>query len=280
MKTSRLVIVLMCSVLAVGQTISSASENDGLPPRDQVEQVLVPLRVGEFDGAFGSHFVVEMWIRNDNDQPARVFRLRVNDPRGGPPVAVPDSPIPPRTSIKVQPLIYLADFFTVGEFFWVDKMAAANTFFSLRVRDTSRSSLSGGAEVPTMRESAVPARMRVQLLNVPVEPGFRHTLRIYPVDYVRDPSIVPANRVRIFDMETDSLLVDEPIQFNGYADQSPVTYTERPYPNQTNQLMDRYVGGLQGHTKVRVELESNLYRFWAFISIANNMTQETTVITP
>lgn len=85
---------------------ASPAPGDGIPQRDEVEQVLVPLSVGEFDGAFGSHFV-------------------------------------------------------------------------LRVRETSRSSSSAGVDIPTPRESASPARMRLQLLNVPVEPGFRHTLRIF-----------------------------------------------------------------------------------------------------
>jgi hypothetical protein len=37
---------------------------------------------------------------------------------------------------------------------------------------------------------------------------------------------------------------------------------------------------LQGHPAVRVEIESNVFFFWAFITVANDVTQEITVIKP
>ena len=265
---------------ALNWSTGAAAAESAIPPRDEVEQVLVPLSVGEFDGAFGSHFVIEMWMRNDGDQPARIFRLVSDCPRPHfcTTVAVPDTPVPPRTTVHVAPLEngYSAK---LGEFFWVDKVAAQKIVFSLRVRETSRSSSSAGVDIPTLRESDGSGKMRLQLLNIPVEPGFRHTLRIYTLDYLRDPSIVPSQRIRIFDLATDELLVDEPILFYVFEGEGPSTYTIEPYPNPFSSFLDKYET-LQGHSKVRVELESNFFKFWAFVSVTNDATEETTIIAP
>lgn len=251
------------------------------PPRSQVEQVLAPLAPGEFDGAFGSHFVVELWARNDTDQPAKVFRLTCgNNPRVCASLEVPTTPIPPRTTTRLLPLDNGFGSFKIGEFLWVEKAAAPKVFFSLRVRDTSRSGSSAGVEIPTPRESASPWRMRQQLLNVPVEAGLRHTLRIYTSDYVRDPTIVISERMKIYDMETDALLVDDAIGFNGFEGEGPDAYTVEPFPNSRASFLDKYTGALQGHTRVRLEIESNFYSFWAFLTVANNVTQEITAIAP
>ena len=263
-------------------TVATSSAQIVLPPlpsRDQVEQVLAPLAVGEFDGAFGSHFVVEMWIRNDGDLPARVFRLTCgSNPRACIPTAVPDAPIPARTTIQVQPLENGYGSFKVGEFFWVEKLAAPNVFFSLRVRDTSRSASSVGVTIPTPRESSMPGRTRVELLNVPVEQGFRHTLRVYTFDLLPSPSL-PPNRIRIYDLQTDALLVDDTIGFGGFEAEGPGFYSVEPLPNVYSFFLDKY-DALRGHAKVRLELESTAYKFWAFVTVANDVTQETTVITP
>src|SRR5262245_4900542 len=169
MRTLTLAIAYPILLCATGLSAT----NDSLPPRTEVEQVLAPLSVGEFDGAFGSHFVVEMFVRNDGDVPARVFRLTCgSDPRSCVPAADTDTPIPPRTTKQIGPFDNGYTFFKIGEFFWVDKSAAADVFFSLRVRDTSRSTSSAGVEIPTPRESATPGKMRQQLLNVPVESNF------------------------------------------------------------------------------------------------------------
>lgn len=277
-------------ILVMEATVASSNAQiiipPSLPPRDQVEQVLAPLAVGEFDGAFGSHFVVEMWIRNDGDLPARVFRLTCgSNPRVCIPTPFPDAPIPARTTVRVQSLDNGYGPFKVGEFFWVEKSAAPNVFFSLRVRDTSRSTLSTGVAIPTPRESAMPARMRVELLNVPVEPGFRHTLRIYSFDCLVcfDASLVPIQRIRIYDLDTDALLVDDNIAFASFDVEGPrpfTVYTVEPFPNAYGFVLDKYADALRGHAKVRLELESNVSDFWAFITVANDITQETTVITP
>ena len=124
----------------------------------------------------------------------------------------------------------------------------------------------------------MPGKMRTQLLNVPVESGFRHTLRIYTFDYLRDPSIMPASRIRVFDLGTDALLVDEPILIYGSDVEGPSVYATAPYSNAYASFLDKY-DALRGHSKVRVELESNFFKFWAFITVANDVTQEVTVIT-
>lgn len=274
-------------ILVMEATVTSSNAQiiipPSLPPRDQVEQVLAPLAVGEFDGAFGSHFVVEMWIRNDSDMPARVFRLTCgSNPRACIPTPVPDDPIPARTTVQMRPLENGYGSFKIGEFFWVEKAASPNVFFSLRVRDTSRSALSTGVTISTLHESATLARMRVELLNVPVEPGFRHTLRVYAFDCLCDGSVPdPSNRMRIYDLETDELLVDDKIGFTSFAVAgAPFTlYTVEPFPNALGFFLDKY-DALRGHAKVRLELESNIHHFWAFITVANDTTQETTVITP
>lgn len=278
------IFISMClSVLATAVIIAPSSAQV-LPPRNQIEQVLAPLAVGEFDGAFGSHFVVEMWVRNDADVPAQIFRLfcgsSPNFPRGCVPTSSPADPIPARTTVQVRPLNNGYGTFKIGEFFWVEKGASPHVFFSLRVRDISRSSLSAGVEIPTPRESEGPWKMRQELLNVPLETGFRHSLRIYTHDYLNPQPAVISNRVRIYDMETDALLVDDSIPFAGYEFESSNSYTIEPFPNAYAFFLDKYGAQLQGHMKARLEIESNFYSFWAFIAVANDLTQEITVIAP
>jgi hypothetical protein len=190
---------------------------------------------------------------------------------------LPDLPIPPRTTVSIAPVATAGDPRVFGDFFYVEKAARSKVFFSVHVRDTSRFASSAGFEVPVVSETA--SRMRVQLLDIPVDSRYRHTLRVYVFDYLRDPGISPANRIRIYDLETDALLVDEPLVFNGYEDQGPTTYTVEPYPNLFTYFLDAYPSLRQG-SRVRVEIESNFYRFWAFATTINNETQEATLRSP
>jgi hypothetical protein len=272
------IVVLAC--VSIWSLTGLATAQDSLPPRSEVEQVLAPLSVGEFAGAVGSHFVVEMWARNDGDQPARLFRLvsQCPGPHSCTTVAVPTAPVPPKTTLQVMPLDNGYQI-KLGEFFWVDKTASPSFFLSLRVRETTRAASSAGVDIPILRESTTPGKTRQQLLNVPVEAGFRHTLRIYTLENIGDASTAPVQRLRIFDLETDALLVDDPILIYGFDGAGPTSYTIQPYPNTYTSFLDKYTA-LQGHSKVRVEIESNVFKFWAFVAVTNDATGETTIVAP
>jgi hypothetical protein len=271
--------VLLAGLVSV---LPLAAKTMAQTPRSEVEQILVPLRAGEVAGAYGSHWVTEILVRNDAEVPVRIFRfIRVTAPcppcRGSVTRELPDLPISPKTTVSIASVVTGGDPRVFGDFFYVEKAARSKVFFSVHVRDTSRSASSAGFEVPVVSETA--SRMRVQLLDIPVDRRYRHTLRVYVFDYLSDPGINPANRIRIYDLETDALLVDEPLVFNGYTDQGPTSYTVEPYPNLFTYFLDAYPSLRQG-SKVRVEIESNFYRFWAFSTTINNETQEATLRSP
>jgi hypothetical protein len=77
----------------------------------------------------------------------------------------------------------------------------------LRVQDLSRQALTWGTEVPIVDENdVIPGR--VDLAGVPAESDFRPMLRIYDFDGTPESLV----RLRIFDEETNEVLVDEEVR--------------------------------------------------------------------
>lgn len=145
--------------------------------------------------------------------------------------------------------------------------------FGLRVADTSRGGLNAGTQIPVVRERDY-FQGTVRMPNVPIDSRFRLTLRVYEMGLTAS-----AVTVRVFDQQTNALLGSHEFQLTApttgafrfepaylqLADLSSIVPTATPLPS-----------------IVRVELEpsSKEARYWAFISITNNETQQLTVITP
>lgn len=150
----------------------------------------------------------------------------------------------------------------------------SNVAFNLRVADTSRSAENAGAEIPVVREKDF-LTSTARLLNVPVDTGFRFTLRLYSLESS------PANyAIRLYDENTNALVA---------------TFTKHIVPPPTGllQFEPGYVeinGDSIGHsaaivprtTALRIEVEplTQGSAFWAFVAVTNNDTQQLTVVTP
>lgn len=138
----------------------------------------------------------------------------------------------------------------------------------LRVRDLSRNASSAGAEIPVVPESEFRSRP-IQLLDVPNTGGFRFLLRIYEMNLESAPF-----NLRVYDALGGTLLRE------GTVVAAPSGgYPVHPAYVQSNALFD----GLPSTSpRIRVEIApgAGASRFWAFITVTNNSTQELTVISP
>ena len=155
---------------------------------------------------------------------------------------------------------------TVGRIFWVPKgkdLVAAN----LRVTDVTRQASSHGVEIPVVHRHDFTER-RLALLDVPIDPRFRNTLRIYSLqrgEVIVDVQIGQDGR-QIFLQPATSWF--EP----AYA-----SFTDFPLPSQ--------LPAGQSTIRVIVSAPNNGPELpgtpiWAFITVTNNETQEITTITP
>ncbi|HEY8167066.1 MAG TPA: hypothetical protein VIF83_16065 [Gemmatimonadaceae bacterium] len=241
-------------------------------------KLLIPIPLGDYAGANASVWRNELWIRNDADHPVRIYRRAwqpIPDSRGFRIVDVPDTPVPALTTLEVEPLPGRESFVT-SEYIYVDDASAEQVYLQARTHDASRNQTSAGTNIPVIPTTA--GRMRQQLLNVPIDDRYRYALRVYTFDAVANIPIKPENRIRIFDLASDALLVDEPLLFNGFENEGTCPGLPYPYPNVlTNVRFDR--PELAGRL-VRIEVVSNLYFFWAMLSLTNNTTNEVTIITP
>jgi hypothetical protein len=145
--------------------------------------------------------------------------------------------------------------------------------FGLRVADTSRSGFTAGTQIPVVRERDY-FQGTVRMPNVPIDSRFRLTLRVYEMGLTSS-----AVTIRVFDQQTNALLGSHQFQLT-----APTTGAFRFEPGylQLGDLSSIVPSTTTLPSTVRIELEpsSKEARFWAFISITNNETQQLTVITP
>ncbi|HUO83732.1 MAG TPA: IPT/TIG domain-containing protein [Thermoanaerobaculia bacterium] len=164
-----------------------------------------------------------------------------------------------------------------GLILWAPESGADQLHYSLRVRDLSRQATSAGTEIPVIHEQELRSGTIV-LLDVPADSRFRSTLRLFDVQG-RDGMQV---RMRIHADDEEEPRVDTILTLR----QSVVNIMPDPFPTSPSY---GYVGDLTatfpvlaGAAMFRVDLEplEPLERFWAFVSITNNDTQQITVVTP
>ena len=235
----------------------------------EFERVLFPISAPEVPGAYGSTWVTEHFVRNDGITPVQVMR----DDCGN---LACLTTVPPRTTFKAAPA-------STKDRLWfsIEKDKSSQMFFSTVVRDVGKSIEPWGTEIPSVRESEFRSG-RVQLLNVPGDPTFRKTLRIYliPVpDPTQEAQVTLA--VRIFDLDAE---------LNG----TPRLLSERNYTVRNTPLqqkldylpifdLDTDFPTIRTVTRLRVEVErvSGLQAaVWALLSVTNNQTQHVTIFTP
>jgi len=163
-----------------------------------------------------------------------------------------------------------------GQFFYIRPQDAGKWRFNARIRDAARVQQTAGAEMPIVRATEFRADT-IALLNVPVAPQYRHTLRIYD-DLGRDRTGVS---IRIYSGdETEPRLIagTELVRAHNQTTTTALLSTHPAYAQlELGQLLP-----LAGLESLRVEIEPRDpgVRLWAFISIVNNETHHVTVVTP
>ncbi len=165
-----------------------------------------------------------------------------------------------------------------GQFVYVPQGSAEDLRVHTRVYDDSQLDKSFGVEVPAVRPNDfTPANRGTVLLDVPLSPQFRHTLRIYD----RDPT--PGRRVVIFVrmMGDRTIRADISRIFTIPPDNSTGPFGLPLRPGYIQFSSDE-LPSLAGIDRIWYTIAPTDFttRLWAFVSITNNTTQEVTIITP
>jgi hypothetical protein len=236
------------------------------------ERILVPVFSPPVQGAFGSEFRTILRASNTGSQPNRVALYGLDSTCIlVQPVLGPNDPRLINNDATTQELTPECSQWP-ARFFYVPSSVAGNLTMNLRVRDTSRSDLSHGTEIPVVRESEFKDG-RLVLLGVPIDnTRFRNTLRIYATE----PGFVAVtigDQVRAVEL------------LAGRNEFEPAFAMLGNYPGP---------GEIEapGRDTVRIMIEAmpapggittpipSAKPIWAFVSVTNNVTQEITVVTP
>lgn len=269
---------VLAMVLATG-TLMAGSAASG--QERTFTRFLLPFYVSNFNpapGAYGSRWGAETMLHYAGSEDALMVPLpfcfvtcpswHVLAPGGAPfPVGV--------QILSAEPAIFIH----------VDSRYASFVTFSSRIRDLSRMTESAGTNVPVIREDQFFARPLL-LLNVPIDTAFRNALRVYALPDVASPEV----EVRYFRHPAPGrvdlnlvLLRSERVSLRttpGVFGGLDVELDKYPSMAERGNLQD--LPEFAGEEAIWMEITPVTpgLRFWAFVSVTNNTTQEVTIITP
>jgi hypothetical protein len=256
-------LLLASLVMAAVSTSAHAAEN--------YERMLLPLVISVqqgIPGAEGSRWRTFLVGRNESDEFVHVTQT----PDNTCPVLCPPQTAQPRSS-------FVPDIFpspsVPAAFVYVEARNASHVYLQLRAQDLSRQAATWGTEIPIVREQDFKATS-FQLLDIPVTPEFRQTLRIYGWGLDNGAPV----RVRVFSQEDQTLYAERTLWLAGETGDSQ----HLPMVPAFAQIL--HIGGelLPGEPVSRVRIEVTParegLRIWAFVSVTNNVTQHVTTVTP
>jgi len=237
------------------------------------DRLLVPVLGHEVPGANGSLWTTELTVHNAFSSRV-VLRAPTCDPRL--PIVCPDTPIEPVGSKSLR--VYESEVGVAAAFLYVPKAVSGALPMELRVRDLSRENEGWGTEIPIVRLSDF--ALTHQLLDVPTDPRYRATLRIYNAHEFPLPV-----KVTVFPPDGGEPIEEKQVVLAGVDHVLPVEFPLHPAYAQLDPLTSKVRAS--GHSTVRVEVTQDddsladpPVPIWAFISITNNETQQVTAITP
>lgn len=144
---------------------------------------------------------------------------------------------------------------------------------NILVRDLSKQSEALGTELPAVRERDFKTR-RVTLLNVPSDPKYRLTLRVYSFD--------PLPGMNTVQYWAHTMSTSEQATF-WTAELKPPRHENEPWSATVDLMTAHPEIANKGALRVTVmPVRTDLAgpRFWAFVTVTNNQTQHVTAITP
>jgi hypothetical protein len=255
-------------VLAAAVSFASTTAQAQNITPDDVERMLVPiLPPNGLPGRFGAFWVGELWVRNSAEVPV-VFGHGVpfrNLPDGG--LKQVEAGV---TQLSVTGALR-------GGIYVVEKVHRDQIHLSLRIADVNRRPVNMGTEIPIVREEGWLARP-VELLDVPTDFSVRQTLRVYDPDASQQVSV----RMTIHPLTENEAIAEAIIE----PRDGSVWTTSFPWYHDPDyaEIPDLVAAFPQvaAYPRVRIRLEPTGpgMRYWAFVTITDNMTQHVSVITP
>ena len=255
-------------VLASGFRWDESKTSDN--PEDY-DRYLIPVTTGQVPGANGSLWSTDWIVRNNTDR-AYAMIWHYCPPNVSP---CPNTIMPPQTTTH-RAVVPRGDG-TDGAYVYVPKPMAPP--MALRVRDLSQNAQSFGTELPIVRESDY--RSLMELLDIPTDPKYRATLRIYGSG--PEPHQVT---VSVFS-ESNQLVERYIVELSGIVHVAPEGFPLHPSYAQLDPLTPavRAAGD-----RVRIVVYSDAWwslvsppppwPAYAFLTITNNETQQVTTVTP
>src|SRR5215203_5330084 len=236
---------------------------------------LVPLVSQGLRGANGSVWDSELFVFNGSHLP--LVMPRFSD---SPVLTIePSLIIDPHSTVRIN--LYPRDGGADGAFLHVPNTLVNSTKMSLRVRDTSQNATSLGDEVPVVR--ADQAGHELTIFDVPVDPKYRATLRIY--GFTPAPMQVGVT-IYSEDGNTPLAYFDQDLQ--GIAILVADPFPSHPAYAAINPLTAAVRAAAAG-SRVRIQITNyagcctpplRVAKIWAFVSLTNNETNQVTIVTP
>jgi hypothetical protein len=245
-------------------------------PMPGYTRFLVPVYVNNTPGAYGSRWRSETWVRYSGTETMRMaprpYDCAFECTLGGP--VQPSWP-----SLRLH---HLTGYLESAILVHVESEHAEEVTFDTRIRDLSRATRSAGTQIPVIREDRM-STGPLYLLNIPMEPTFRHTLRVYALPDVEQPEV----EVRYFRQPNPN---GPGLDLNIHLLRVERITLRVPPPLGTWQLAPSVAEIANIETFPELAGESTIWvevvpltpgmRAWALISVTNNETQQVTIISP
>lgn len=240
------------------------------PQTREFERVLVPVMIPiPLSGAFGSLWETELVGRNTGN----TFVEVTTEPGDG--CRIPEGCVEyafPNSTFK--PHLFPSSGSGGPGFLYVEQPRADQLFFNLRLLDLSRAHQTWGTSIPLVYEKDLHTET-IHLLDVPADPSFRTTLRIFDFDGTNDGLV----EVTVHEISSYEPLVRQNVVLSG-----GLVHDDHPH-SPAHARIDSLVGSipdLDPADRLRIEVTPLTpgLRIWAFASVTNNETQHVTAIVP
>lgn len=264
------------AVIALSLLLASEALAQTQNPAD-FNRYLIPVSTRQIPGANGSIWQAEWTVHN--------FRFNAFDmiwnhcaPNVSP---CPSTTIPALRTVRPS-LVPRGDG-SDGGFVYVPRNADPLTGMSLRVRDLSQNAQNFGTEIPIVSndEYTSPQRPAIFLLDIPTDPKYRATLRIY--GFHQQPELV---QVSVYPEGSTQFIEQYFVELQGI-----VTVNPEPFPlNPSYAQLDPLTPAVRASgERVRIIVFAEIWNsgvspppivpIWAMLTLTNNETQQVTTVT-